>query len=169
VNPMTTLGIEKVTINIGVGESGEKLQKAKTLIERITGRKAVLTKAKKREQTFRIKRGETIGVKITMRGKEAEEFLSKAFDAVDKKLNSSAIDKYGNFAFGIREYIDFPGARYDPTIGLIGFDVCVTMKRPGLRIEKRRRKRSRIPHSQRGSKEETIEFLKQKYGINLIE
>lgn len=168
-NPMRAMRIEKVTVNIGIGESGEKLQKARKLIERITGRTAVLTKARKREPTFHIKRGETIGAKVTMRGKAAEEFLAKAFEAVDKKLNASAVDKFGNFAFGVREYIDFPGVRYDPTIGLIGFDVCVTLARAGTRVEKRRRKRSSIAVRHRGTREEAIEFLKDKYDVNIIE
>lgn len=169
MNVMRTLGVEKVTVNIGIGESGEKLQKAKALIERIAGRTAILTKARKREQTFHIRRGDTIGVKITMRGKEAEEFLAKAFEAVDKRLKASAVDRFGNFAFGVREYIDFPGVRYDPTIGLIGFDVCVTMARPGTRVAKRRRKCSRIPAHHRGTRDETLEFLKSKYGVNVTE
>ena len=169
VNAMRTLEIEKVTVNIGVGESGDKLQKAKKLLERITGRTAILTKARKREQVFKIRKGDEIGVKVTIRGKAADEFLVKAFEAVDQKLKMSSLDKYGNFSFGVREYIDFPGVRYDPTIGLVGFDVCVTMTRPGVRVIDRRRKRSVLPVSHRGTRDEVLEILKDKYKINIVE
>ncbi|MEM3408312.1 MAG: 50S ribosomal protein L5 [Candidatus Micrarchaeia archaeon] len=166
---MREVKIEKVTVNIGAGESGEKLKKAKTIIERITGRKAAYTKARKRVQAFGIKKGETIGVKVTLRGKEAENFLRNAFDAVDFKLNKKSIDKYGNFAFGVKEYIDFPGAKYDPTIGIIGFDVCGTMTRPGKRVELRRRAKSKIKHTHKVTPEETEKFLKEKFKVNIYE
>lgn len=166
---MREVRLEKITVNIGAGESGERLNKAKTILERITNRTAVLTKARKRVQAFGIKKGDTIGVKVTLRGKAAEEFLSKALDAVDYKLNKRSIDKDGNFAFGVKEYIDFPGAKYDPSIGILGFDVCGTMMRPGKRVEKRRRLKSKIKHTHKVTPEETENFLKNKFKVNFYE
>ncbi|MEM2974111.1 MAG: 50S ribosomal protein L5 [Candidatus Micrarchaeia archaeon] len=168
-NIMRKLKIEKITVNIGVGESGENLEKAKKLLQKLTGRLPAMTKARKREQSFGIKKGENIGVKVTLRGREAEEFLGKALDAVDRKLKRKAFDRFGNFSFGIREYIDFPGARYDPTIGLVGFDVCVTIARTGSRIENRRRMKSKMPAVQRGTAEESINFMRDKFGVSIIE
>lgn len=169
MNVMQTLGIEKITVNIGVGEGGDKLQKAKKLLERITGRTAILTKAKNRVQVFGIRKNDPIGVKVTLRGKGAEEFLTKALEAIDMKMKSASFDEFGNFSFGVREYIDFPGARYDPTIGLIGFDVCVTMSRPGMRVADRRRKRTNVSPAQRGTKDNVLEFLKGKYNVDVVE
>lgn len=166
---MRKVKLEKITVNIGAGETGEKLKKAKTIIERITGRKATLTKARKRVQTFGIRKGDTIGVKVTLRGKAAEEFLRNALDAVDFKLSKRSIDKNGNFAFGIKEYIDFPGAKYDPSIGIIGFDVCGTMTRPGKRVELRRRLKSKIKHTHKVTPEETEQFLKDNFKVNIYE
>jgi large subunit ribosomal protein L5 len=157
--------IEKVVVNCGAGESGEKLQKAKKMIEMITGKKACLTKARKREQTFKIKKGEPIGVKVTLRKKDAEEFLKRALAAVDNKLKESYFDKFGNFSFGIKEYLYLPGTKYDPSIGLLGFDVCVSFSRPGFRVKNRRRKRSKIPIRHYPTKEECINFLKEKFGV----
>jgi large subunit ribosomal protein L5 len=166
---MREVKLEKITVNIGAGESGERLKKVKTIIERLTNRTAILTKARKRVQAFGIKKGDTIGVKVTLRGKAAEEFLAKALDAVDYKMKKKSIDKDGNFAFGVKEYIDFPGAKYDPNIGIVGFDVCGTMTRPGKRVEKRRRLKSRIGHNHKVTPEETENFLKQKFKVNFYE
>ena len=168
-NVMRKLKIEKVTVNIGVGESGDNLEKAKKLLQKLTGRTPKLTKARKREQSFGIRKGDMIGTKVTLRGKPAEEFLAKALDTIDMKISKRAFDKFGNFAFGIKEYIDFPGMRYDPSVGLIGFDVCVTVNRPGYRVTTRKRKRSKFPAKQRGTKEESIKFISEKFKVNVTE
>jgi large subunit ribosomal protein L5 len=157
--------IEKVVVNSGAGESGEKLQKAKKMIEMITGRKALLTKARKREQTFKIKKGEPIGVKVTLRKKAAEEFLKRAFAAVDNKIKESSFDGFGNLSFGIKEYLYIPGTKYDPSIGILGLDVCVSFSRPGFRVKYRKRKRSKIPLKHYPTKEECVKFLKEKFGV----
>jgi large subunit ribosomal protein L5 len=169
VSDMNEVKIEKVVVNCGAGESGDKLQKAKKMIEMVTGRKASLTKARKREQTFKIKKGEPIGVKVTLRKKEAEEFLKKAFAAVDNKIKKSSFDKFGNLSFGIKEYIYLPGTKYDPSIGLLGFDVCISFSKPGFRVKYRRRKRSKIPLKHYPTKEECINFLKEKFGVTIEE
>src|SRR3990167_7332483 len=128
MNTMREIKIEKITINIGVGEAGEKLDRAKKLLERLTNKKIVLTRTAKRT-TFGTPKGRTIGCKVTLRKNDALEFLKKAFDALDFKLNESIFDKQGNFSFGIKEHIDLPGVRYDPEIGIYGMDVSVTLER----------------------------------------
>lgn len=159
--------IEKVVLNSGAGESGEKLQKAKKMLEMITGRKACVTLARKREPTFKIKKGEPIGVKVTLRKKEAVEFLKKAFAAVENKIKLSSFDKFGNFSFGIKEYVYLPGVKYDPSIGLLGFDVCVSFSKPGFRVKYRKRKKSKIGNYP--TKEECIEYLKKNFNIKIEE
>lgn len=156
---MKEIKIGKVTVSIGVGEAGERLEKAKILLERITGQTAAITRARKREQVFGIKKGQPIGVKVTLRGPKAVEWLKKALDAVDFKVKERSFGP-GTFAFGIREYIDFPGLRYDPAIGIFGLDVNVTLVRPGFRVALRRRRPSKIGKAHRISKEETIEWAK---------
>gem|GEM_PF-3564160 len=98
-NPMRRIRIEKVVVNIGVGEPGERLEKAKTLLQRLTGAKVVETEAKKKIPKWGIRPGLKIGVKVTLRGKAAEEFLNKALDAVDRKIKESSFDEFGNFSF----------------------------------------------------------------------
>jgi len=167
-NPMREIRIEKVTLNIGCGSDREKLERAQKLMEKLTGRKVVITKTRKRT-TFGMARNRPIGVKVTLRGKEAEEFLKKVFEAVGNQIKASQFDEFGNFSIGIKEYIDIPGTKYDPSIGLLGMDVCVTLERPGYRVKKRKLKKSKIGKKHIVTKEEAIEWLKQKFGVNVIE
>ena len=169
-NPMREIRVEKVTLNIGAGEAGQKLENAKTLLNRITGRKPITTFAKVRNPTWRIKKGDPIGAKVTVRGKEGEELLRKALEAVDKKIKRSSFDGHGNVSFGIREYIDFPGAKYDPKIGVFGFDVCVTLSRKGKRTIERRRLRARkLGARQHISRDEAMAFMSERFGVELVE
>ncbi|MCX8175075.1 MAG: 50S ribosomal protein L5 [Candidatus Micrarchaeota archaeon] len=166
-NPMRGIVVDKVTLNIGVGRGGVELENAKTLLERLSGSKAVPTHAKVRNPVFRIKKGDVIGTKTTLRGSRAVEFVKKALKAKSFSLSSRSFDKEGNFSFGVPEYILFPGAKYDPQIGMLGFDVCVTLRRRGFRVSRRRRAKSRIGASHRITKQEGIEFAKKEFGISV--
>lgn len=166
-NPMQVPRIEKVVVNIGAGESGEKLIKAEKLLERLTERKPIRTISKHKIPSWGLKKGDPIGCKVTLRGKEAEEFLKRGFSAKDNQLKESNFDEYGNLSFGVHEYIDIPGIKYDPDIGIFGMDIAVTMERPGYRIKRRKLKKRKIPSRNLVSKEESIEFIKKKFGINI--
>lgn len=169
-NPMTEIRVEKVTLNMGAGEAGQKLENARTLLNRVSGRAPVTTLARLRSPTWKIRKGDPIGAKVTLRGEEAEELLKRALEAVDKKLNARSFDREGNFAFGIREYIDFPGVKYDPTIGIMGFDVCVTLKRRGARVLRRKRAAaSKIAKRHHITADEAKEFVAQRYGVQFAE
>ncbi len=163
-NKMREIRLEKVTINIGVGEPGEKLEKAYTLLERITGMKPVKTKAKKRLPEFHIRPGLEIGVKVDLRGKKAEELLNKLLDAVERKIKESSFAD-GYFSFGIKEYIYIPGVKYDPRLGIFGMDVCVTLERPGFRVKRRTYRRSKVGKKHMITKEDTIKFAKEKFNV----
>ena len=166
MNVMKNIRIEKVTINIGCGNAEEKLEKAKTLLESLTNKKIVMTKTKTRN-TFGTAKGRPIGCKITLRKKDAEEFLKRAFDAVDKKLSKGVFDEQGSFSFGVKEHIDIPGVRYDPEIGIFGMDVCVTLERPGFRV-KRKRMGGKIGKSHLIKPEETMEWISKSYGVEIV-
>ena len=159
--------IEKVTINIGVGNSKEKLEKAKVLLERLTNQKPVETITNKRVPTWNIRPGSVIGLKVTLRGQKAEELLKRCFAVVENKIQRKSINEFGNFSFGVAEYIDVPGMKYDPEIGLFGFDVCVTISKEGYRTKNRKISSKKIPKSARVTREETIRFLKEKYGVEV--
>jgi len=68
----------------------------------------------------------------------------------------------------VREYIDFPGIKYDPKLGIVGFDVCVTLKRRGWRVKDRRRGRSRIGRKHRITKDEGMAFAKDVLGVEIV-
>ncbi len=166
-NPMRMPYIAKVTVNIGVGESGERLQRAVKLLERLTGRKPVPRAAKRSIREFGVKRGENIAAMVTLRGRDAEEFLRRVFEGVGWRVKASSFDDYGNFSIGIREYLVLPGAKYDAEIGIFGMDVSVAMERKGYRVMRRRRARSSIPRRHRVSREEAMIFIALKYNVNI--
>lgn len=163
---MRKIRIEKVTLNIGTTTDKEKIERALKLLEKITGRKPIPTKTRKRN-TFGIARGRVIGAKVTLRGKAAEEMLNNVLKAVRNTLRVEQING-GNFSIGIKEYIDLPGVKYDPSIGVMGFDCCVTLERPGYRVKRRRRRKAKIGKKHLITKEETIEWLKS-MGVNVVE
>ncbi len=165
-NPMRKIRIEKVTLNIGVGESGEKRERARKPLESMTGRKIVETKTKKRS-TFGVAKGRPIGVMVTLRRNDALEFLKKILDSKDKKISERCFDRNGNFSIGIHEHIDIPSIKYDPKIGIFGMDVCVTLERPGFRIKKRKISKP-VGGTHRISKEESVAFIREKFGIEVV-
>ncbi|RJS84299.1 50S ribosomal protein L5 [Candidatus Bathyarchaeota archaeon] len=167
-NPMLKPRIEKVVVNVSVGKSGEPLEKASKILEELTGQKPCRRKAKKTIRDFGIRRGEPIACLVTLRGAKAKEFLSKAFQAVDNKISSKSFDEFGNFAFGIKEHIEIPGTKYKPELGIIGMDVCVSMEKPGYRVKRRRRVRSKVGSSHLVTKEESMLFLKEEFGVEVV-
>ena len=169
MNPMREIELEKVTLNVGVGEGGDKLEKVGRVLAELTGRKPARTLAKKTIREWRVRRGDPIGHKLTFRGKQAEAILERLFRAVDDRLTERSFDAKGNFSFGIKEYIDIPGASYDPEVGIFGMDVCVSLRRPGYRIKYRRRQRRPIPSAHRISKPEAIKFVREKFGVRVGE
>jgi len=166
-NPMRELVIKKVVINIGVGESGERLNKAEKLLKILTKGKPVRTTSKKRVPAWNIKKNEPIGVKVTIR-KNVDEILKRLLAANDFKVRASCFDDFGNFSFGIKEYIDIPGIKYNPDIGDFGMNVCVPIERRGYRVMRRRIKRSAISKNHKVSKEDAIKFMKEKFNLQII-
>jgi len=167
LNPMRRLKISKVTVNMGVGEAGERLAKGVQLLEELTGQKPVHTIAKRTIQPFGIRKGLAIGCKVTLRGEKAMKFLRDAFAAVDNRIKASNFDEQGNFAFGIREHIDLPGVKYDPMVGIYGMDVCVAIERPGYRVKHRKLKKSKVGKKHLVTKEEAINFIKETFNVEV--
>ncbi len=159
--------IGKVVINITTGQSGEPLDRAMTILENLTGQRPCTRRAKQTIRTFGIRRNEPISCMVTLRGERAEAVLRKAFQAVGNALNQHSFDREGNFAFGIKEHIDIPGQRYNPSLGITGMDVMVTVERPGYRVARRRRGRSRVGRSHRVTRDESIEFIKSQFGVEV--
>jgi large subunit ribosomal protein L5 len=167
MNPMRNIRIAKLTLNIGCGEGGDKLDKAKKLLESLAEKKKVVITKTHDRTSFGAAKGRPIGCKVTLRGKAAEEFLKRSLNSVDFKIPKRAFDKQGSFSFGVKEHIDMPGVRYDPEIGIFGMDVCVTLERPGFRV-KRKRIPAKIGKKHLINPEDSMEWLNQNYKVEII-
>ena len=165
MNPMKSIKIEKITLNIGSGTNVAKLEKGMKLIQNLTGKPPVKTFTNKRIPTWGLRPGLPIGCKLTLRKSPAREILSRLLQAKENKLNANQFDNLGNLAFGIHEYIDVPGSKYDPSIGIMGFEVCVTLERAGFRVKRRMAKSSKISKKHAISKPEAIEYMKKEFNI----
>jgi large subunit ribosomal protein L5 len=166
-NPMRALRIGKVVVNIGVGASGDPLDHAQTIMEQLTGQTPCQRLAKQTIRGFNIRKREPIACMVTLRGEKAEAFLGRAFTAIGKKIKSRSFDKWGNFAFGIKEHIDISGTRYDPNLGITGMDVMVTLERAGYHIDEKKHARGRIGKNHKVTPEESMRFIEKKFGVEV--
>jgi large subunit ribosomal protein L5 len=161
--------IEKVVVNIGVGEAGERLIKAQKVIEMVTGQKSKQTFSKVTNRDFGIREGMPIGCMVTLRGQRAVDFLQRAFTIRENRIASYSFDGEGNLSFGVPDYTDFAGMKYDPEIGIFGMDISVSIQRPGKRVARRRVMRRPIPHIHRMTKVEAMNFMKEKFNVEVID
>jgi large subunit ribosomal protein L5 len=168
-NPHRAIRVIKVVVNAGVGESGENRTKAEKVLQMITHQKPVATRAHSTNRDFGIRQGQEIGAKVTLRGTVAVEFLGRAFEARDRQLDIDSIDRNGNFSFGIADYTDFTGMKYDPQIGIHGMDVAVEVGRAGYRVRQRRLQSRPIPRSIRSTAAETRAFLETAFNVTVLE
>ncbi len=168
-NPMRAISVAKVVVNIGVGEAGEKLLKAVKVLELVTGHKPVQTLSRSTIRDWGIRRNMPIGTRVTLRGGDAVAFLKKAFTIRNNRIVRYSFDPNGNFSFGIPDYTDFEGMRYDPEIGVFGMDVSVALKRPGWRVAERKLAPRKIPKSHRITREEGIEFVRTAFNAEVTE
>ncbi|MFA5302955.1 MAG: 50S ribosomal protein L5 [Candidatus Nanoarchaeia archaeon] len=167
LNPMKDVRIEKLTLNIGVGEAGDKLEKAYSLLKTLTGKLPVKTVTNKRIPKWNVRPGIGIGTKITLR-KDYEELLKRLLLSREYTLKKSCFDNYGNISFGVDEYVHIPGVKYDPKMPMFGLNATITLKRAGYRIRDRRLNNKRIPKNHRINQSEAIDFFKKKYEVKII-
>jgi large subunit ribosomal protein L5 len=167
-NPMKKPHIAKVVVDICTG-GGEALGRASTVLEQLTGQTPIQSRARQTVRDFGIRRREPIAVRVTLRNDRAEEFLSRAFKAKENVLLVKNWDQDGNFAFGIKEHIDIPDVKYDPELGIQGMNVTVCIERPGFRIKRRRRQRTKVPYRHRITRDESMVFIKKKFGVEILE
>lgn len=164
-NPMRKIRVAKVVVNIGLGKSGEAIERGKKVLEQVTGQSPAQTRAKKSVRDFGIHKGEPIGVVVTVRGEETAPLITKLLAAREKKLPGSSFDARGSVSFGIKEHIEIPGIRYDPAIGILGMNVSVLLERPGFRVARRNRRASRVGKAHLVGREEAIQFFKDNFGV----
>ena len=132
---MQTPRLSKITLNMGLGEAVANKNVLKTAGEdlaRISGQKAVITKAKKSEAAFKIRQGWPVGAKVTLRRERMYEFLDRLINVAIPRIRDfrglpdKSFDGRGNYSFGLKEQIVFPEIDYDNVDALRGMDICIT-------------------------------------------
>ena len=169
MSTMRDLHVEKVVVNIGVGEAGERLAKAEKVLEMVTKQKPVETLSKTVNRDLGIREGMPLGCKVTLRGDAAVDFVKQALSIREMRVPEYSFDKEGNMSFGISDYTDFEGMKYDPEIGIFGMDISVVLRRPGNRITQRALLKRRIPKSHRVGRDEAIQYMKDNFQVEVIQ
>ena len=167
-NPMRGVVIGKVVINIGAGQGGEHLQRAEKVIDLLTQRKPIRTYSKTTNKDLGVRKDMPIGCKTTIRGPLIQEFLKKALWIRSNKLPNYCFDTSGNLSFGVSDYTDFQGMKYNPDIGIFGLDINVVLERKGYRVRRRRLRPSKVGLNHRVTREEAMKFMQETFQVEVI-
>ena len=167
MNSMKQIRIEKLTLNIGAGKNPDLLKKGRKLLKTLGGVEPVQTFTNKRIPTWGLRPGLPIGCKLTLRGTVASGLLPRLLDAKTNSLQETNFDGHGNVSFGVHEYIDVPGLKYDPEIGIMGFQICITLERPGFRVKRRKLKTAVISRHHQITKQESMDYMKKMFNVKI--
>ena len=167
-NLMKKISLAKVVLNMGVGKSGEPIEIGKKALEQITGKKPNERNAKKAQRDWGVRKGEPIGIAVTVRDNDATELLKRLLIVKDNQIKEKAFDNEGNLSFGIKEHIDIPEIKYDPKIGILGLEVSLSLARPGFNIKLRSKHKTKIGKNHRITKNDTIKFLTEEFGVEIV-
>ena len=125
----------KITINAGLGDikdNSKSIQIAQKELEQIAGQKPILTVAKKSVANFKVREGQSVGMKVTLRGNRMYEFFDKFISIALPRVrdfrgvSTKSFDGRGNYSMGVKEQLIFPEISYDQIEKVRGFDICIT-------------------------------------------
>ena len=168
-HPMQKPYIDKVVVNIGVGQAGEELVKASKVLEDLTQTHPVILKAQKNVKEWGVRKGQSIATKVTLRGDKAMDIIKRTLFPTDNRILKRAFDNRGSVSWGVDEHIKIPGVKYDPELGIFGFSISVKVVRPGFRIKTRKKFRRKIGRNHYLTKGETIFFMESVVGAEVVE
>jgi large subunit ribosomal protein L5 len=167
-NEMRKIMLEKLVINIGTGNEKGTLANARRLLELITNKNPSNAYSKKRNPAFKIVQGQQIGAFVTIRGNQITPLAKRLLDSVDNRIRETSVTN-NSVSFGIREYIDISGVKYDPKIGMLGMNVNLSFKRKGSRVTLRKRKRSDVPQKHRVvGRPEIKDYMTEQFKVEFI-
>ncbi len=166
-SPMRKIILEKVVLNMGVGKSGDAIDIAKKALDQISGRKSCSRNARETQRDWGIRKGEPIGVSVTIRGEDGKALLKRLLEAKGNTVNEKSFDNFGNYSFGIKEHIDIPDVKYDPHIGILGLGVSVALARPGYGIRKRSKHKASVGKSHVIKNQEAKDYLAKEFGVTV--
>ena len=167
-SPMRKITIAKVVLNMGVGKSGDPIEKAKVALEHISGQKPSPRFAKATYRDWGVRKGEPIGVAVTVRNEPAVALIKRLFKAKGNEMKGSSFDNFGNLSFGIKEHIDIPGVKYDPQVGILGMDISISLTRPGFNIRFRSKHKASVGRSHIITSDDAKAFLTREFGIQVV-
>ena len=167
-NLMKKISLAKVVLNMGIGKSGEPIEIGKKTLAQITGKKPNTRNAKKSQRDWGVRKGEPIGIAVTVRDNDATELLKRLLIVKDNQIKEKAFDNEGNLSFGIKEHIDIPEIKYDPKIGILGLEVSISLSRPGFNIKLRSRRKTKVGKNHRITKNDAIKFLTEEFGVKVV-
>ena len=133
----------------------------------ISGKKPSTRNAKETQREWGVRKGEPIGVAVTIRGNDAVVLLKRLLEAKGNTVNGRAFDNFGNYSFGINEHIDIPDVKYDPQIGILGLGISVTLTRPGYSIRKRSKHKASVGKTHIITNQEAKDYLVKEYGVTI--
>ena len=166
-SPMKKITLDKVVLNMGIGKSGDIIQVAKRALEQISGKKPSTRNARETQRDWGVRKGEPIGVAVTIRGEDAVVLLKRLLESKGNSINGKSFDNFGNFSFGINEHIDIPGVKYEPSIGILGLGISIALTRPGYGIRKRSKHKASVGKSHIITNQEAKDYLVKEFGVTI--
>ncbi len=164
-NPMRRIKISKVLLSCGATD--KNLEKAKKLLELISGKKAQIIASRKRIPAFNVRPGLEVGTRVTLRNENAIQLLKRLLEAINNTIVLEQVSD-NHFSFGIKEYIEIPGIEYQRDIGTRGLNITAVFSRPGVRVKLKKLKTGKLPHRQHVSPDEIIKFMETNFQTKFI-